>query len=125
MLSELQILRIEGDLIHPLNFLWSAVCAEYGLQVAEEDPTTFSDRVDDFLSLIRRFMDREHLKLAKNGNLLTGSHAEQISVLRGKFPSTDDSIDMGGAGAWFFTEECPAGAVWVVSSGTEEWLEWT
>ncbi|MHA6892439.1 DUF596 domain-containing protein [Ralstonia pseudosolanacearum] len=66
------------------------------------------------------------LRLAKDGVFLVGSVEEQAAKFEASFPTSDAGVDLGGAGTWFFTDECPAGAVWVTKGPTgEDILEWT
>ncbi|MDB0524422.1 DUF596 domain-containing protein [Ralstonia solanacearum] len=126
MLTEKQIDFICDDLIHPFHFLWFAIGAEYGVSASQDDPSSFVSRRKDFLDLLRRLLQEDKLRLAKDGVFLTGSVDEQAAKFEASFPTSDADVDLGGAGTWFFTDECPAGAVWVTrGSAGEEVLEWT
>ncbi len=42
---------------------------------------------------------------------MAGTTEEQMEMFRKSFPTSDEEMD---SGAWFFADECPAGAVWVL-----------
>ena len=90
---------------------------------SREQSDTFEKRKKLFFYFLERFLREGNLKLAKKDEFLGGSIVEQINIFREKFPSEDLQMDDG---LWFFTEECPGGAVWIHKNedGTEH-LEWT
>lgn len=126
MLSKEQLLSVCEDLTHPLHFIWFSIGNEYGVKPSTSDPKTFELRRNDFLALLGRLLNEGRLRLAKNGKFLPGSGAEQLVFFAQAFPRSDDEIDLGGAGTWFFTDACPGGAVWVTfgDDGQETFL-WT
>ncbi|MCG9060226.1 DUF596 domain-containing protein [Laribacter hongkongensis] len=67
------------------------------------------------------------LRLAKHGEFLSGDIDDQLNKLFSAFPENEDDMDIGGGeGVWFFTDGCPAGAVWIgVDIDGNEWFEWT
>ena len=80
-----------------------------------------------FLEVLFQLLLDGRIRLAKSGVFLRGSIEEQISIFEKQFPRTLDEVsNAGGLSSWFFSEECPAGAVWILKSESgEEWLEWT
>ncbi len=65
----------------------------------------------DFLFIIGKLLDEGRLKLAEKGKFMTGTTEEQVEMFRKSFPASDEEMELG---AWFFADECPAGAVWVL-----------
>ena len=82
---------------------------------------------DAFLEVLGRLLAEGRIKLAKSGVFLAGSCEEQMALFKGEFPkSLEETSSIGGVGTWFFTDACPAGAVWIMKTeNDEEWLEWT
>ncbi len=68
---------------------------------------------------------RESSSLPKRANLWQAPTEEQMEMFRKSFPTSDEEMD---SGAWFFADECPAGAVWVLKgegeNGEDEY-DWT
>ncbi|TWP37461.1 DUF596 domain-containing protein, partial [Xylella fastidiosa subsp. fastidiosa] len=82
-------------------------------------------RKKDFLFLIGKLLDEGRLKLAKHDEFMTGTTEEQVEMFRKSFPASDEAMLRG---AWFFADECPAGAVWVFKGegeNGEDYYEWT
>lgn len=110
-----------------LDVLWSNV--KFAI---DKDKLDYQEHLDLFMYCLERLMRAGRLKLAKNGVFLTGDINHQIEQFRSAFPSSGtaeaDALEVGdlGAGIWFFSESCPAGAVWVLRNDAGvEWLEWT
>ena len=82
---------------------------------------------DAFLEVLGRLLTEGRIKLAKSGVFLSGSLEEQMALFKERFPkSLEETSSIGGVGTWFFTDACPAGAVWILKTeDDEEWLEWT
>lgn len=113
MLTQEQIDFIYEDLIHAFDFLWFNVGDAHGIYAAQTDKESFAERKNDFLFLLGKLLDEGKLKLAKKGKFLSGTTTGLVEMFRKSFPDSDEAVDLGGAGIWFFTDECPAGAVWV------------
>lgn len=103
-----------------LNGVWAYFDARE-VKKAGVDAWGFQCRREMFLCVIARLMREGRLRLAKHGRFLEGDIEEQIEQFREAFPESDEAVDMGGAGVWFFTEECPGGAVWIQEDGSEVW----
>lgn len=99
---------------HYLDWVWTGVQSWF-------PDLAFERRAATFFYILDRLMREGRLRLAKHGKFLEGSIDEQIRRFRDAFPSSDEEVDMGGAGVWFFTEACPGGAVWIFEDGTEVW----
>ncbi|MFC3393737.1 DUF596 domain-containing protein [Brenneria rubrifaciens] len=67
-------------------------------------------------------MDRGWLKLANHGVFLEGTIKEQIARFKDAFPKTEEEWKAKHKEVWFFLDECPGGAVWVLDDG---YLDWT
>lgn len=78
----------------------------------------FSERRKIFFWALERLMREGHLKLAKYEKFLEGSVDEQLEVLYRAFSKTKAEMEDG---IWFFDEDCPGGAVWVLEDGSFEW----
>ena len=69
-------------------------------------------------------MNEGHIKLAKNGHLLTGTIDEQLKIFHDAFPNNEDEMfdpQHLMDDYWFYDKSCPAEAVWVRNDGTLEW----
>lgn len=82
------------------------------------DCFSFIDRREIFLWVLKRLLTDGRIKLAKHGVFLDGSIEEQLERFRQAFPHTEDEIEDG---IWFFDENCPGGAVWVLEDGSFQW----
>ncbi|ALR05313.1 DUF596 domain-containing protein [Xylella fastidiosa] len=125
MLTQEQIDFIYEDLEHPLHFLWSDIERVHGIIGTKKDPDSFEERKKDFLFIIGKLLDEGRLKLAKKGKFMTGTTEEQVEMFRKSFPASDEEMELG---AWFFADDCPAGAVWVLKGegeNGEDYYEWT
>ena len=121
MLTDEQQAYLYEDLLHPLHFLWFAVKQLFDVKAGDSCPDNFTQRRSMFLYLLHRLMHEDRLKLAKNGNILEENVEALAAQFHDAFPKSDEEIDMGGAGTWFFTDSCPAGAVWVLDDGSLYW----
>ncbi|ACB93610.1 DUF596 domain-containing protein [Xylella fastidiosa subsp. fastidiosa] len=125
MLTQQQIDNICEDLGGPLSYLWGYIENAYATPPQKPDPASFEERKKDFLFLIGKLLDEGRLKLAKNGEFIPGSTEELVEMFRKSFPASDEEMELG---AWFFADECPAGAVWVFKGereNGEDYYEWT
>jgi len=85
----------------------------------------FAGHVQLFFYCLRRMLLERRLLLQKNGIILSGSVDDQINLFKAVFPASEDDVNLGGGGVWFYSEECPGEAVWVMIDGDgEEWLDW-
>ncbi|MCD8457515.1 DUF596 domain-containing protein [Xylella taiwanensis] len=125
MLTQQQIDIICEDLGCALDSLWSQIGRAHGISSKQVDLDSFEERKKDFFFVVGKLLDEGKLKLAKNGTFITGTTEELVEMFRTSFPDSDEEMEVG---IWFFTEECPAGAVWV-SKGEgengEDYYEWT
>ncbi|ALQ96665.1 DUF596 domain-containing protein [Xylella fastidiosa] len=126
MLREYQIDVIAESLEGlALDSLWSHVGRAHGIIASQVDPDSFEERKKDFLFLIGKLLDEERLKLAKKGKFMTGTTEEQVEMFRKSFPASDEEMELG---CWFFFDECPAGAVWILKGegeNGEDYYDWT
>ncbi|MCD8457509.1 DUF596 domain-containing protein [Xylella taiwanensis] len=125
MLTQEQIDFIYEDLGGGVNLSWSYIGNAYGVSAAQVDPDSFEERKNDFLFLLGKLLDEGKLKLAKKGEFITGTIEELVDLFRKAFPASDEGLEVG---IWFFTDECPAGAVWVFKGegeNGEDYYEWT
>jgi len=87
-----------------------------------EEPTplnfSFEERKSIFLWVLMRLLKEGRIKLAKHGKFLEGSTEEQVERFRLALPKTEEEMEDG---IWFFDEDCPGGAVWVLENGSLEW----
>lgn len=83
-------------------------------------PFHCESRVDFFFSLMGRLMSEGNIRLAHNGNFLTGTIQDQLGFIKNSWPNKPDRDDLDGFGLWFITE-APAGVVWIDSCGKEVW----
>lgn len=114
-----------------IDFLYSAILSSsFGLSIGsiwqhlsvEISHLKISDeeRAEIFLELLRRLMLEGHLKLASDGNYLSGSIDEQISIIALAWPVHPEEDELDGFGFWFLTT-VPVGVVWFTSAGQEIW----
>ncbi|WP_419653905.1 DUF596 domain-containing protein [Xylella fastidiosa] len=126
MLTQEQIDEICEMLGGPLSFLWGYIGDAHGIPPnQDEDPASFEERKKDFLFIIGKLLDEGRLKLAKKGEFIPGTTEELVEMFRKSFPASDEGMLLG---AWFFADECPAGAVWVFKGerdNGEDYYEWT
>ncbi|WEJ90906.1 MAG: DUF596 domain-containing protein [Klebsiella huaxiensis] len=79
---------------------------------------SFEDRKEIFLWSLEKLLSDGRLKLAKHGQFLRGSTEQQVDLFRKALPKSEKEINDG---LWFFDEDCPGGAVWVLSDGSLQW----
>jgi hypothetical protein len=121
-----------------LDSIWAAVSSETFMWDGTRPTqlTNFTERRIAFFWILERLLVDGKLKMGDNPLLLTrdrnqplvpenylarGSIEEQINQLKQSFPRTEANVDMGGAGVWFFTLDCPYAAVWVHEDGELDW----
>ncbi|SIS05439.1 hypothetical protein SAMN02745664_1203 [Moraxella cuniculi DSM 21768] len=75
----------------------------------------FEHKVEAFFMLFYAMLQRGHLKLQKDGQILEKSPKEWISIFTESFPKTDMPYGayQGDIILWFSDDHCPAYAVWV------------
>ncbi|WP_419653912.1 DUF596 domain-containing protein [Xylella fastidiosa] len=125
MLTQEQIDDFCEDLGGALNGLWSYIRRAHGIPPQRWDPDSFEERKKDFLFIVGKLLEEGKLKLAKNGEFITGTTEELVEMFRKSFPTSDEEMEFG---VWFFADECPAGAVWVYKGegeNGEDYYEWT
>ncbi|MFC3393732.1 DUF596 domain-containing protein [Brenneria rubrifaciens] len=88
----------------------------------DEETFTYENRKAFFLILLQRLMEDGKVRLAKHDKFLEGSIEEQIERYKQAFPKTEEEWKAKHEEVWFFHEECPGGAVWVLDDG---YLDWT
>ncbi|MGY4697730.1 DUF596 domain-containing protein [Xylella fastidiosa subsp. sandyi] len=128
MLTQEQLDDIYEIVRGPLSYLWGYIEDAYATPPQKPDPASFEERKKDFLFIIGKLLDEGRLKLAKKGKFFTGTTEELVEMFRKSFPVSDEEMDLEGAGLWFFMDECPAGAVWVLKGegeNGEDYYEWT
>ncbi|ARO69782.1 hypothetical protein B9J09_11870 [Xylella fastidiosa subsp. pauca] len=125
MLTQEQIDDFCEDLGGALDGLWSYIRRAHGIPPHQEDLGSFEERKNDFLFMIGKLLDEGKLKLAENGEFITGTTEELVEMFRKSFPTSDEEMEFG---VWFFSDDCPAGAVWVYKGegeNGEDECEWT
>ncbi|WP_111858300.1 DUF596 domain-containing protein [Acinetobacter sp. CFCC 10889] len=119
----------EYDNIQALNGLWSNIDSIYLFLSQYGDLTDFNFKKKVFFNVLEYSMNKHWLKLAKEGKFLSGSIDEQVSLFRDAFPKSEiDNMEQDPIffEAWFFSDACPAGAVWVYNlDNAETHYEWT
>ncbi|AXI83686.1 DUF596 domain-containing protein [Xylella taiwanensis] len=126
MLNQEQIDFIYEDAGHPLSFLWFNIGEVHGISPAQVDKDSFGERKNDFLFLLRKLLDDGDLILAKKDEFVRGTKEELVDLFRKAFPASDEEVDLGGGGLWFFTDECPGEAVWILKGENGKfYFEWT
>lgn len=100
--------------LQALDGLWTYSIPDY-VKVSE---FSFAQRQRLFFWLFERLLKEGRIKLAKHGRFLEGTVEEQVERFRQAFPKTEEEMEDG---IWFFDEECPGGAVWVLKDGSLEW----
>ncbi|MGY0343389.1 DUF596 domain-containing protein [Xylella fastidiosa] len=125
MLTQEQLDDIYEIVRGPLSYLWGYIEDAYATPPQKPDPASFEERKKDFLFIIGKLLDEGRLKLAEKGKFMTGTTEEQVEMFRKSFPASDEEMELG---CWFFSDECPAGAVWVFKGegeNGEDYYEWT
>lgn len=98
-----------------LNGLWDYSIPDF----REVEGFSFEERKLLFFWVFERLLNEGRIKLAKKGVFLSGTAKEQTELFRTAFPVNEEAMEDG---IWFFDDECPGGAVWVMENG---YLEWT
>ena len=70
-----------------------------------------------FLECLYILLSKDKLKLAKNGCFLSGTIEEQIELFKNSFPNEERMKEVEPY--WWYLDECPAGAVWIVDEEVE------
>lgn len=86
-------------------------------------PDNDAFRVEVFFTLLERLMSEGEIRLACNGEFLSGTHAWQLQQLKDAWPrenSEDEFDDLDDTGYWFLARS-PAGIVWIMPDGREIW----
>lgn len=113
---------------HALSDLWSRLDS-FGNEIPfpEKLNKNYLLKKETFFHIIKILMLHNKLRLAKNGQFLTGTIEEQLDKFKAIFPISEESKKgIGGISTWFFMDDCPAGAVWVYQlEDGKEHLEWT
>lgn len=76
-----------------------------------------------FFDLLTYLLTQKKIKLATNGEFLSGTISEQLKILQTSwppYPSDDEDDDLDEYGMWFLVK-APAGLVWLTSDGREVW----
>ncbi|WP_218278094.1 DUF596 domain-containing protein [Pseudomonas sp. OV226] len=98
-----------------MGSIWQHLGVELSsLKISDEE------RAEIFLEILRRLMLGGNLKLALNGEYLSGSVNEQIEIIKLAWPICPEEDDLDGFGFWFLTT-APAGVVWLTPEGQEVW----
>lgn len=112
-----------------LNGLWVNIDSIYLLLAEFGDLHDFNFKKQVFFDVIEYAMNKKWLKLAKNGEFLPGTIKDQLMKFKQAFPiSEDDTLEKDPElfHIWFFSDTCPAGAVWVyILENGETHYEWT
>lgn len=78
-----------------------------------------------FFFCLRRMLNERKLLLQKNWVIINDSVDDQIENFQSVFPLSNEDVNMGGGGVWFYTERCPAEPVWVMAGQDgAEWFDW-
>ncbi|PKE29568.1 hypothetical protein CWS43_16140 [Rahnella sp. AA] len=86
-------------------------------------PDNDAFRFDVFFHLLERLMDEGKIRLASDGQFLSGTAEQQLERIKNAWPhgKPDDELDdPEGAGLWFLAKS-PAGIVWLMPDGREIW----
>ena len=116
---------VECSELRSFRGLWNYICPDMipSLKVSGEQ-FPFQTRKEIFFYFVKRLLNEGHIKLAKNGHLLTGTIDEQLKIFHDAFPNKEDEMrDPQNLmdDYWFYDDSCPAEAVWVRNDGTLEW----
>lgn len=77
---------------------------------------------EGFFFLAERFMGEGILKLARNGEFLSGTIEEQLKLFRETWPKDyDENIEEKDIDNLWWLLFAPAGAVWIYPDGYEAW----
>lgn len=102
---------IEDTVYDNLSGVWwvSARPTEYGFNI--EYAKNYQKRVELFCLIIECLLSEGKIRIAKQGVFLDGTPIEQANRFREAFPKTEEEMKEK-EGYWWYTEECPGGAVW-------------
>ncbi|RYU95010.1 DUF596 domain-containing protein [Emticicia agri] len=73
---------------------------------------TYEGRIEVFFIILRRLIEEERIRLAKNGEFLKGTIDDQIKLFKNAFPTEERMKEV--ASYWWFMDDCPAGSVWII-----------
>jgi len=116
---------VECSELRSFRGLWNYICPDMipSLKFSGEQ-FPFQTRKEIFFYFVQRLLNEGHIKLAKNGHLLTGTIDEQLKIFHDAFPNNEDGLYDPKhlmEDYWFYDDSCPAGVVWVHHDGTLEW----
>ena len=116
---------VECSELRSFKGLWNYICPDMipSLKFSGEQ-FPFQTRKEIFFYFVQRLLNEGHIKLAKNGHLLTGTIDEQLKIFHDAFPNNEDGLYDPKhlmEDYWFYDDSCPAGVVWVHNDGTLEW----
>ncbi|PXZ08667.1 hypothetical protein DKK70_00660 [Gilliamella apicola] len=116
---------VECSELRSFRGLWNYICPDMipSLKFSGEQ-FPFQTRKEIFFYFVQRLLNEGHIKLAKNGHLLTGTIDEQLKIFHDAFPNNEDGLYDPKhlmEDYWFYDDSCPAGVVWVHNDGTLEW----
>ena len=106
----------EHENMQALNGLWCNIGSIYMFLLDYGNLNDFNFKKKVFFNVIEYAMSQHWLKLAKNGRFLSGTIKQQVALFNSAFPQSEiDTIDHDPSffEAWFFSDQCPAEAVWV------------
>lgn len=86
-------------------------------------PDNDAFRFDVFFHLLERLLEEGKIRLASDGQFLSGTAEQQLERIKNAWPhgkSDDELDDTEGAGLWFLAKS-PAGIVWLMPDGREIW----
>ncbi|GAB7541135.1 DUF596 domain-containing protein [Cupriavidus sp. 8B] len=100
------------------------------LYTSEE--ANYEQKKSEFVQIVGYLVRAARVRLAKNGEFLSGSIDDQLESLENALPKagTPEALalesDGLAGGVWFYSDACPAGIVWVMRNDQgDEWFEWT
>jgi hypothetical protein len=80
----------------------------------------FYEQSDMFFRLLAWLIEQGKIKLACDGEFLSGAKGDQVDLLKDAWPNNPGEDDLDGYGYWFLIE-APAGVVWIAEDGREIW----
>ncbi|MBB1630557.1 DUF596 domain-containing protein [Cupriavidus sp. UME77] len=96
-----------------LDSVWLCVQQDYGdFDVAREA----------FLWLLERFLENGIIKMGKRGLVSEDDEKKIVRRFRESFPTSEAELENNtGLAIWFFSDDCPGGAIWMDDVGNEIW----
>ncbi|MGO4154831.1 DUF596 domain-containing protein [Cupriavidus sp. YAF13] len=96
-----------------LDAVWLCVRQDYG---------DFNVAREAFLWLLEKFLENGIVKLGKKDRILEGDSNKIVRRFRESFPTSEAELEKNtGLAIWFFSDDCPGGAVWIDDVGNEIW----